>query len=296
MDKRSRLLTVLLSLALLVSLTMACIPGLPGLGGEVTEETPAPPPPPAAETPISGARCGDGVCDGPENPANCPQDCPPPAGETPEPPPPPEELPFDMDVDALGDLDSYAFKFHLEGASTAEGTVEHVTLDIEGQRQSRPTRAEQLSFSSVTDDDTTSMEIVYIEDLNKIWTREGGGQWEELPVMDPAMLQMFDAFSMVYWWDMLFTGDPGDAQYLGQEVVNGVQSHHYRTAETATWGFTQGCTFASAQDDLWVAVDGSFPVKRQFDAAGECQGESGEVHFLMELSNVNQPVNITPPI
>ena len=147
-------------------------------------------------------------------------------------------------------------------------------------------------FTKLRDD-----ELIHIDRIKKIYAAlEGGGQWEELPVMDPAMLQMFDAFSMVYWWDMLFTGDPGDAQYLGQEVVNGVQSHHYRTAETDTWGFTQGCTFASAQDDLWVAVDGSFPVKRQFDAAGECQGESGEVHFLMELSNVNQPVNITPPI
>jgi hypothetical protein len=281
MDKRAKLLTVLVSLALMVSLTMACIPGLPGLGGEVTEEeTPAPPP--AGETPEAPPPAG-------ETP-----EAPPPAGETPE-APPPEELPFDMNVDALGNLASYGFKFHLEGVSTTEGTVQHVTLDIEGQRQAQPTRAEQLSFSSVTDDDTTSMEIVYIEDLNKIWTREGGGQWEEIPVMDPAMLQMFDAFGMVYWWDMLFTGDPGDTQYLGQEVVNGVQSHHYRTAETATWGFTTGCTFATAQDDIWVAVDGSFPVKRQFDAAGDCQGESGEVHFLMEVSNVNQPVNISPP-
>jgi len=36
-------------------------------------------------------------------------------------------------------------------------------------------------------------------------------------------------------------------------------------------------------------------VKRELDAAGECQGESGEVHFLMEIRNVNQPVSISPP-
>jgi hypothetical protein len=45
-------------------------------------ETPAPaelptstPPPPATEPPQSDRRCGDGICDGPENAANCPADC-----------------------------------------------------------------------------------------------------------------------------------------------------------------------------------------------------------------------------
>jgi len=114
--------------------------------------------------------------------------------------------------------------------------------------------------------------------------------------MDESMLQIFEAFSMFYWWDTLFIGDPEDAQYLGQETMNGVQAHHYRTAETAGWGFAVGCTWGSVQDDLWVAVDGSFPVKRQFDAVGECEGESGEVHFRMDITNVNQPVNISPPI
>jgi pimeloyl-ACP methyl ester carboxylesterase len=40
------------------------------------------------ETPIQGkptpiGRCGDGICDGPENPSNCPQDCPAPEGTSP---------------------------------------------------------------------------------------------------------------------------------------------------------------------------------------------------------------------
>ncbi len=62
---------------LLLTLSLACsLSGLPG-GGE--EETIAPPTP----TPQSEKRCGDGVCDGPENARNCPQDCAP-AQETPE--------------------------------------------------------------------------------------------------------------------------------------------------------------------------------------------------------------------
>jgi len=284
MDKRARMLTVMLSLTLLVSLTLACLPGLPDLGEVVTdEETPAPPPP-EGDTPVPPP---------PEEGTPAP---PPPAGETPAPPPPGEEWPFELDMEALNDLDSYAYAFHLEGLGTIAGTVEHTVLDIEGQRQTSPTRAEELSFSSVTDGESTSTGFIYIEEQNKMWVREEGGEWEEMPILDPAMLSLFDSFSMFSWWNMLFVGDPQDVQYLGQEMMNGVQSHHYRATESTSWGFAVGCTFAAVDDDIWVAVDGSFPVKRQFDAAGECQGESGEIHFLMEVSNINQPVSISPPM
>jgi hypothetical protein len=101
----------------------------------------------------------------------------------------------------------------------------------------------------------------------------------------------------MYWWDTLFVGDPEDAQYLGQEMVNGVAAHHYRSAESASWGaFLSGCTFASAEDDIWVAVDGKFPVKRQLNVEADCEGESGRLNFLMDVTDVNQPLNITPPM
>ena len=291
MNNRTRVLTAVLGLTLLVSLTLACsLPGLPDLGGLLTQEE-TPTPAPAEDTPVGEVRCGDGVCDDTENPQNCPQDC-----EAPEPPAPPEQLPFELDVEALQNLSSYAYTLHIDGLSTLEGTTEDFVLDIEGQRQSQPTKAEQLSFSSVSEGESTGMEIIYIEEVGKMWIREAGDAWQEVPVMDESMLDIFDMFSMFYWWEIFFTGDPEDAQYLGQEMMNGVQAHHYRTMEGAAWGaFTAGCTFGSVQDDVWVAVDGSFPVKRQFDAVGECQGESGEVLFLMEIRNVNQPVSISPP-
>jgi hypothetical protein len=256
MDKRARILTVMLSLTLLVSLTLACsLPGLPG-GGAVTpseEETPVVPP--AGETPASEKPCGDGVCEGPENADNCPE----------------------------------------EGLSTTSGAVEHTTLDIQGQRQNQPTRAEQLSFSS-SDGDSSTVEFVYIEDEGKMWTREGGDAWQEIPMMDESMLSIFDSFSMGFWWGTLFGTAGEDAQNLGQETVNGVLTTHYRGVQGTSYLFGVGCTWGSSSDDAWVAVDGNFPVKRQLDAAGQCQGESGEVHFHMEISNINQPVNISPPM
>jgi hypothetical protein len=298
MDTRARVLITALSLILLVSLTMACsLPGLPSGGGTTPteEETPEVSAPPEEQPPASEQVCGDGVCEGPETQETCPQDCGEPEGQTP--PSPEEELPFDMSMDALSNLDSYAYTLHMEGLSTMAGGAEQVVLDIEGKRQAAPTKAQHLKFSSTSDGDVTEMEFIYIEDQGKLWVREGGESWQEMPVMDESMLQMFDTFSMMYWWDTLFVGDPEDAQYLGQEVVNGVPAHHYSSSGSTSWGAAlSGCTFASAADDIWVAVDGRFPVKRQLNVEATCGGEAGKLIFLMEVSDVNQPLNITPPM
>jgi hypothetical protein len=276
MDKRTRLLTMLLSLTLLVSLTLACsLPGAPSGGGAVPggEETPTVQPP-AGETPAA----------------------PPPTGETPA-ASPGQQFPFEMNEGALDNLNSYGYTFHFDGLSTMEGGVQKFELSTEGKRENSPSRAEQVAFHSSSDGDTQDVEFIYIEDLGKMWSKEGGGDWQELPVMDPSMLQIFDAFSLNFWWSAIFAGNPEGAQYVGDETINGVSAHHYKNTESGFLGSAvSGCTFASFQDDIWVAVDGSFPVKRQVGAQATCQGESGNFNLSMEVRDVNQPQNIQPPV
>jgi len=272
MGKRTRLLTMLLSLVVLASLTLACsLPGLP-TGGDVVPAEGETPAPPAGETPV------------------------PPPEETTA-PPPSEELPFEMDEGALDNLDSYAYTFRLEGLSTMGGGVDEVELNIEGKRQAAPTRAEHLAFHSTSDGDSQDIEMIYIEDLGKLWISEGHGDWQEMPAVDQSMLQMFDAFSFRMWWDTVFAGDPDTAQFVGQETVNGVPSRHYRNTESTFLGSAvAGCTFASFEDNIWVAVDGNFPVKRELNSEANCQGESGSFNLDMEIRDVNQPQNINPPV
>jgi predicted small lipoprotein YifL len=80
----------LISLLMLAILLAYALSGC-GEGGPSPTPTPTPTETPEPGPPTPGPRCGDGVCDGPENPQNCPQDCPPRASPTPrgEPPPPP---------------------------------------------------------------------------------------------------------------------------------------------------------------------------------------------------------------
>jgi len=56
-----------LLISILVIFSMACSLGGFLSSGETSTQ--------ATEAPVSENRCGDGVCDGPENTENCPQDC-----------------------------------------------------------------------------------------------------------------------------------------------------------------------------------------------------------------------------
>jgi hypothetical protein len=62
-------LALLVGTLLLLSLGCAFITGIP------TELAPSPSEENQPQSPISENRCGDGICDGPESPSNCPSDC-----------------------------------------------------------------------------------------------------------------------------------------------------------------------------------------------------------------------------
>jgi hypothetical protein len=105
----------LLMLAILVAYVMlAC-----EFPGPLPTPTPTDTPEPGPLPP--GPHCGDGVCDGPENPQNCPEDCvqvvtpppggpggaeaTPPPGEEPPPTPPPSPIPTVVAEEWAGNAD-----------------------------------------------------------------------------------------------------------------------------------------------------------------------------------------------
>jgi hypothetical protein len=87
----------LIAMFILFILVLPLVAGCAQGGSEVPSPTPTDTPisPMPTVPPGSEHRCGDGVCDGPENPQNCPEDCAPVVTPTPhdgeggEPQPPP---------------------------------------------------------------------------------------------------------------------------------------------------------------------------------------------------------------
>jgi hypothetical protein len=210
----------------------------------------------------------------------------PEAVETPE-----EELPFAMEESALNDLDSYAYHFRIEFSGVTAGELEAGTLEGNGKVQNQPTKALDIIWKS-TNGEKTYMEWIYIEEEEKMWIlSEEGGEWMESPMADPSMVE---SFTLLGFWGTFLFEEPGDARFVGLDVVNGIPTRHYQA--TAFSGISAECTFATAEQHWWVAVEGNYPVKGTVDASGTCKGESGEFHFLEEISDVNQSMDISPPM
>jgi hypothetical protein len=80
---------------------------------------------------------------------------------------------------------------------------------------------------------------------------------------------------------------------LPDEVVNGINSKHFRItqAEAATLSGLTSYTL-----DIWMAVDGNYPVKHVMVGDGTLQnGGTGHTEWTWNLLEVNVPVTITPP-
>ncbi len=226
---------------------------------------------------------------------------PVPATPTPVPPAPTpeaveapeeEEEPVSVTTEALNQLDSFAGYVHWKGWGGPMGEeAQEVDFEIRAQRQNRPTRAEQWSWTDLKEG--TTFEWIAIEAENNMWIREEGEEWQEMGMYSPEMLDMFSAFSYDLWASFFFEGLPEEATLVGQETVNGIPCRHYKTTDTSGWGWE---LVGSVDINVWIAIEGEYPVKSVADASGTWEGEAFDWHFITELSNVNQPVDISPPM
>lgn len=268
MDKKKVWLVALAVLSLLIAASLACGPSAPTAQPAETPEVGETPE--AVETPEV---------------AETPEEETPEVAETPE-----AEAPFAMEESALNDLDSYVYHFSMEFVGVTEGELQSGSWEGDGKIQNKPTKAMHIVWN-LTNEEKTYMEYIYIEEEAKMWMRaEEGGEWQELPAADSSMME---SFTLLGLWGTISEGAQGTT-FVGLEVVNGIPTRHYKA--TAFSGISAECTFATAEQNWWVAVTGNYPVKGSIDASGTCEGESGEFHFLEEISNVNQPVDISPPM
>jgi len=172
------------------------------------------------------------------------------------------------------------------------------TFEGYSQIQNRPTRAQQSVTTytvSYPPGYAGTAEEIYLFDEGKGWVRFREGEeeeeWREIAAQEA---QPWIPFLSHGWWDTYALETMEGFDFIGVEVVSGVSTYHYRKR-----GFSLGereCTFPSASEDWWVAVEGDYPVKGNLDAYGTCEGEYIEIHVLEEIDKINQPVDISPPL
>lgn len=120
---------------------------------------------------------------------------------------------------------------------------------------------------------------------------DGFGEDWSYEALTPAEKELRDAMTGLF--DMLVLG-PG-AQFVGVENVNGIESRHF-SFRLEGLGVESGSVVNANQGDYWVAVDGQYLVRYQllleFSNSAE---ETFRLEANMDLSQVNQPVNIALP-
>ena len=104
-----------------------------------------------------------------------------------------------------------------------------------------------------------------------------------------------------------FLEDVGEAELVGEDIVNGVETLHYTFDETAI--SNEEIQFNWAQGNVYIAKEGNYVVRFTLEGEGVTNGlglatdidnggdkpQVGLIQMAFNLSSVNQPLSITVP-
>ena len=105
-----------------------------------------------------------------------------------------------------------------------------------------------------------------------------------------------------------FLGNVGEASLVGEERINGIETLHYTFNESALGN--EMTDFSWAQGDVYIAKEGNFLVRFRLEGEGivddfefdladpiddNAKPQIGLIIVEMNLTNINEPVNVTVP-
>ncbi len=205
-----------------------------------------------------------------------------------------ESVPYSATLGALAALDSFEYEFSWIWEGSTAGTFQSGSFRGSGQVQNQPSRAQHVVWNTADEEGVeSSIEYVFIEDAGGFWLREAtSGDWAPLTGVDPSL---YEAFTLTGFLTPLLFSDAEDLAFVGTETVNGVEARHYSSGGFS-FLFGLGCTVAQASDDVWEAIDLGVPVRHISRFSGSCGGGSAEWSFELNITKINGPVEVTPPI
>jgi hypothetical protein len=262
-------------LAVLVLALAALACGIGGGGGQTSEEATAEPAPSGGET----GEVSTSEEEAPPAPASTEQD-----------------LTLSTLTEGLAALKSYKSTF----------TVQFVGKDEQGQpvdgslvtqeEFTQEPRAQRVAitssgFSQGQVEQSGTFEMITIGDTSYMVTQDEDGERSCVAMSSDEDTQPEQG---LFSPDVM--GGVSGAKYVGEETVNGLRAKHYTWKE----GSLGALGFASAEGEVWVAVDGEYVVKYTAEATGKgmlfgTTEEEGTVTIEYNLTEVNGSFQIEPP-
>lgn len=200
----------------------------------------------------------------------------------------------------------------LQGAETFRGRTTIKGSDgtdvlVELERVKEPPAARAIFRGMDAGGETMEAELVQVEGILYMRTKEDG-EWSEW--MSMRIEQGMQGLSPTEMFFMPFVGltswEARDLDVVDRhEDVNGIDTTHYRVADTAMARFIRMVTapgeqeedlaISNVQADFWVANKGDFLAKVHIHFEGTEQGEPITGDIMSEILAVNEPLEIRPP-
>lgn len=196
--------------------------------------------------------------------------------------------------EGLGSLDSYSMKIHfLSTSSKGSKTETNETVDrnvVDGNSHSITemiSRAEGDTEDSTTNEDIYSVGLITCTKTDETW------DYAETTDQDKEMTRIFK--QMVDFMPLI-----NDPTFVGKEEINGISTNHF-SFQVNGIGKDSGSVATKNLGDYWVAIDGQYMVKYELylevhsAAAGSSEAEVSTIEASLDLTNINQPINISLP-
>lgn len=209
----------------------------------------------------------------------------------------PQSLNVSDSAQGFDTLDSYQMEMTI--ATTVSDTTQtiHATMII-----STDPAQSQMSFSFEGMEDMAgmgNMSMTQIEGTSYMIVPEFGCITSAAGETDDAFSNSLDANE--------FLEEIGEAQLVGEETINGIETLHYTFDETAVQDETT--QFNSVQGDVYIAKEGNYIVRFRLEGEGpvgslgiamleeetDADQTIGLMVIEMNLTSINEPVEITIP-
>jgi hypothetical protein len=192
----------------------------------------------------------------------------------------------------LASLDSYLLV--IDSTFTGPGTSDfsHMRYEIENSKDLDATSMHSINAKSSQDSPELDQTDSYMYKIGYA-TCSGSGEDEwDYTENDPQTNEMADLSGQLV--DVVPLID--NPTYIGSEDMNGIQTNHF-TFQISGLGLESGAQVNANQGDYWLAQDGQYLVRYKLVTETMDPNDMTTLHmeFLIDLTNVNQPVDITFP-
>jgi hypothetical protein len=214
-------------------------------------------------------------------------------------PEPADEAPAFADLQtnaAMADFDSYRLDMTIMFEGTSDGDARSGTMRFQSAIVTEPASSQVV----VTFEGDLSEEMEGVESLT--FTEIDGRSYTIFPGFGCITGSADETDAMTEDFEGVMNteeilGEINDAEYIGEEIINGVATYHYRFDET---NVDEESDFEEMEGHVYVAQQGGYVVRMVVDGKGavdlfDSETEAGNIHLEYAISDVNVPIEINPP-